>query len=265
MRAGHPYLEETQQRFMPILAARVRTLGRPARIFEIGCASGVLTRLMLDAFPDAEIVAGEELPELAALARQALAGTRARLFAAPFARWEQPVDVLVSAGSHHHLPHDYLEHAFSIVAPGGCYVMADELCPEYLHGEHAERLARGELVHVAGGHVLVTAREVAAFHADGTLPAAAIAAERLRKRALWRWYRFVVDHAIERDYIDIAIAELKSAHDDLITGSDDEHKYAPSIFERQAALAGFVLHGKHVVGPADPALQSFFIYELGRP
>jgi hypothetical protein len=68
---------------------------------------------------------------------------------------------------------------------------------------------------------------------------------------------------VERGYYDIAVGELQSTHDDLITGSDAEHKFSASIVERQFALAGFQLLSKRMVGPADDAArQSMFVYEF---
>jgi SAM-dependent methyltransferase len=266
MREGHPHLREAHDMFLPMLEKGVRSFGRPVRIFELGCASGILTKTMLALFPDAEIVANEEYPELVTLAREQLAGTRAELYTGPLSRWERPIDILVSGGSHHHLPHDYLEHAFRLIVPGGAYLMGDEFCPEYLYGEHAQRLARCEALHFCDGFILTTAAERDAYQATKEVPPMATEAERLRKRALWHWYRFVVDHAMERDFVDVAIGELKSTHDDLITGSEDEHKYCPSIFERQMDLAGFIKVSRLFAGPPDdPKLQSFFLYHYEKP
>ena len=65
-----------------------------------------------------------------------------------------------------------------------------------------------------------------------------------------------------RGYFDIAVGELKSAHDDLITGSDAEHKFSPFIVERQLALAGFKTLVRHPIGePFLPERQSMFVYE----
>jgi hypothetical protein len=87
--------------------------------------------------------------------------------------------------------------------------------------------------------------------------------EARRRRALWHWYRFVVDEAMRGDHVEVAIAELQSAHDDLVTGDAGEHKLAPCIVERQVALAGFGVARKHVLGPPnDPSLHSIIAYEL---
>ena len=69
---------------------------------------------------------------------------------------------------------------------------------------------------------------------------------------------------MDRGYFDIAVAELQSTHDDLITGSDAEHKFGPMVVERQFALEGFRQISKQLIGPADDAeRQSMFVYEYG--
>jgi hypothetical protein len=148
--------------------------------------------------------------------------------------------------------------------PESVYVLADELCPEYCEHAAAERLERAEVIHIVGGYVLTSRVDVEAFRNTGTIPDYAIEMERLRQRALWRWYRFVVDVAVDRGYFDVAVSELQSAHDDLITGSDAEHKFSPRIVEREFALAGFRSLSKRLIGPADlPEHQSMFVYEYG--
>jgi hypothetical protein len=113
--------------------------------------------------------------------------------------------------------------------------------------------------------VLTSTDDVAAHGRSGTLPLYATELERLRQTALWRWYRYVVDEAVERGYFDIAVGELQSARDDLVTGSDAEHKFSPLIVERQLALAGFEVQERHSVGPSDqPELCSMFVFECAR-
>jgi hypothetical protein len=82
---------------------------------------------------------------------------------------------------------------------------------------------------------------------------------------LWRWYRYVVDEAIERGYYDIAVSELQSTHDDLITGSDAEHKFSATVVEKQVELAGFERRGRRLIGDErTPELQSMFVFEFER-
>jgi SAM-dependent methyltransferase len=263
MRIGHPYLADTAQIVVETVIKNAKRLKRPARILELGCASGILASRVARALPEAEISAIEELPELAALARKRLARTPVELHAIPFEEWRQPVDILFSGGAHHHLPAGYLHHARRIVAPDGVYVLGDELCPEYCHGDLARRIAEAETLRFAGGYVLTSAPELADWERDRYVPSIAEEMERRRKQALWRWYRFVVDRAMNGGHYEVAIAELKSASDDLRTGSVDEHKMSAAVVERELALSGFAVKSRLVIGPEDdPALQSFHIYEF---
>ncbi len=87
--------------------------------------------------------------------------------------------------------------------------------------------------------------------------------EQGRQRALWHWYRHVVDETLEKGCLGAALSELRAARDDLDTTCGDEHKLSPRIVERQLALAGYTQRSRHVVAPdAPPELQSFVIYEL---
>jgi SAM-dependent methyltransferase len=263
MRLGHPYLAETADTVVETVVRNARRLGRPARILEIGCASGILASRVAEALPEAEVAAIEELPELAALARRRLAGTSVDLHTRPFSEWRRPVDVLFSGGAHHHLDPSYLTHARRVVNTDAVYVLGDELCPEYCHGPLAERIAHAQILRFAGGYVLTSAAEYAAWERNGSIPPIAEEMERRRKQALWRWYRFVVDQAMAGGHYEIAIAELTSTSNDLRTGSQEEHKMSPAIVERELALAGFTARSRRILGPMDdPALQSFHVYEF---
>ena len=146
----------------------------------------------------------------------------------------------------------------------GVFVLADEFCPEYCTGEELARVATAPVIHLANGFVLTDEAEVAGPSRDRCLAGdSALRMEARRRQALWYWYRFVVDEAMRGDHVEVAVAELQSAHDDLVTGDEAEHKLAPSIVERQVALAGFRVLKKHVLGPPDdPRLQSLIAYEL---
>jgi SAM-dependent methyltransferase len=264
MRRGHPYLEESVEILIARIQERAKRLGRPARIFEIGCASGMLTQRIAALLPDADIVAQEELPLFAEHARRRLRDCAVTIYTRPLQTWERPVDIFYSAGTHHHLPHEYLGHVRRLLAPGGIYLVDDEFCPEYCRAEHAERVARGDILQIESGYVFTSARELAAFRRDGKVPEHVAELERRRQQALWRWYRFVVDYAMEHGSTAVASAELRSASDDLVSGSEAEHKFSPAIVERQFAMAGFRQLSKQMIGPAnDVERQSFFVYELG--
>jgi SAM-dependent methyltransferase len=259
---GHVYIRDTIDALLDMLGERIRHLGRPPSILELGCHAGVPTEWILERWPNAEITVQDEREELIEMARERLANKRVAYHAGPVETLGRKFDFVVSIARHHHLPHDYLEGVRGVLAPGGVYLLAEELCPEYCAGEHAQRIARADVLHIIGGYVLTSQADVAAYETDGTIPTYALELEQLRRRALWRWYRFVVDYAVDRECYDIAVAELQSAHDDLITGSAAEHKFSPSIVDRQFALAGFRQLSKREVGPADdPELQSMGAFE----
>lgn len=263
---GHAYIRETIDALLDVLGARVRRLPHPPRILELGCHAGVTTRWILERWPEAEIVVQDTREDLLAMAEERVGAGRVTLHAGPVETVRRPIDVVVSVARHHHLPHDYLSGVRGVLQSGGAYVLAEELCPEYCDAHHAARIARAEALHIVGGYVFTTQAEIEAYRALRTVPAHVLDLEERRRRALWRWYRFVVDHAVDRGYYDIAVEELRAAHDDLITGSDAEHKLSPLVVERQFALAGFELLSKRLVGPADdPERQSMVVYEYALP
>ena len=143
-------------------------------------------------------------------------------------------------------------------------IVGDEFCPDYLTPEMAERIADAEVIRLAGGFVLTTNAEVEAFERDRSIPDAAHEMERLRRRALWKWYRYAVDIAMERESMEVVDFELRAVRDDLDTACGDEHKLSPAIVARELELAGFRLTAEHVVDPeVEPGLQSFVIQVYG--
>lgn len=258
---GHVYVRETMDALLDVTGDRMRCLGHGPRVLHLGSHAGIVIETFLERWPDAKIAIHDEDERLTTMARQRLAGRPVDYHAGPIANLTEQVDLVISIARHHHLPHDYLDGVRRIMKPEAVYLLADELCPEYCANEH---IGRAEIIHINRGYVLTSHAAVAAFHRNGAIPPEALQLERLRQRALWRWYRFVVDHAVTYGYFDIAVAELQSAHDDLVTGSDAEHKFSPLIVERQFALAGFRQLSKRSIGPANaPELQSMFIYEYG--
>jgi SAM-dependent methyltransferase len=263
MRQGHVYVADVERLCIELVERHCRECERPVRLLEIGCASGITSKRLAERLPYASITAHEEYAPFARLARERLEGTRVELCAGPIDDLHGPFDVILSAGAHHHLPSSYLNQVRALVRDDGIFVLADEFCPEYCSEEQLHHIARAPVIHVANGYVLTSAAEVDAYAQDETLPARACQMEASRRQALWHWYRYVVDEAMRGNHIEVAIAELQSAHDDLITGETAEHKLAPSIVERQLALAGFEVREKHVFGPAgDPSLHSIIAYEI---
>lgn len=260
---GHVFIRETLEVLFEAVASRLRSYPGKCRLLELGSHAGLITESLLKRFPELEIVVHDEDRELVAMSRRRLAGRTVQYHTTALEALAEPVDLVISTARHHHLPHDYLAGVRRVLAAGGSYILADELCPEFCVGEHAARIRRAQVLQITGGYLLTSHDEIVAFEKHGTVPAHAVELETLRGRALWRWYRFVVDQALERGYVDIAIGELKSTHDDLITGSEAEHKFSPLVVERQFALAGFAQVSKTLIGPADdPERQSMFVYEF---
>lgn len=260
---GHAYIRETIDALLETLGERIRTFDRPPRILELGCHAGVSTEWLLQRWPEVEIVVQDDRADLIEMARERVGDGRVELHLGPVETITRPVDIVVSIARHHHLPDGYLAGVRGVLKPGGVYMLAEELCPEYCTGEHAARVAEAEVLHIVGGYVLTSRADVASYEAGGKLPAHVLDLEERRRRALWRWYRFVVDHAVDRGCYDIAVAELQSTHDDLITGSEAEHKFSSLIVERQFALSGFRLLSRRRIGPPDdPERQSMVVYEF---
>jgi len=287
---GHVYLRETIEAAVAAVAALAAAkaekgdanvgptanakVGSPeprVRILEVGSHTGFLTEHLLVRCPDAEIVVQEEEEhaDFVTLARRrpglgrAVENGRLTFHVGDLASLPAPVDVVLSVARHHHLPHDYLGALRGVMKSDAIYVLADELCPEYCDAEHARRLREASLLRIEGGYVLTSEEEIAAF-ARGEIPEAVADLERRRQLALWRWYRFVVDEATARGYFDIASAELRSASDDLVTGSGAEHKLSPLVVETQLALAGFRQVSRRLIGDGPPEHQSLVVYEMAR-
>jgi len=263
MRQGHVYIADVERLYLELVEHHCRRYEQP-RVLEIGCASGISSQRLAEILPHAEVFAQEEYAPFAELARERLRDTRVRLHTESLARLSGSFDVIVSGGAHHHMPDGYLNQVRALLRDNGVFVLADEFCPEYCTPEQLAHIAGAPVIHLANGFVLTSPVEVEDYTSQSLLPARARQMEVRRRRALWHWYRYVVDEAMRGDHVEVAIAELQSAHDDLITGEAAEHKLAPSILERQLALAGFEVQRKHVFGPEnDPTLQSVMAYEIG--
>lgn len=259
---GHVFIRDTMDAVFDRVGQRLQCLGEDARVLELGSHAGFVSEQLLERWPNLRLVVQDEDEELVTMSRRRLPGRRIQYHTTSLATLEEPVSLVISVARHHHLPHDYLTALRGVMDASATYVLGDELCPEYCTNELRERVSCAEVLHVAGGYVLTSRADVEAFERDGTLPEHSVEMEQRRRRALWRWYRFVVDQAVERGYFDVAAGELRSASDDLVTGSDAEHKFSPSIVERQFALAGFRQVSKQPIGPRDePDHQSMFVFE----
>lgn len=263
MRLGHPFIQEGDEYITSLVEQKCAQLIKHSPvIFELGCGSGVLTRILAERIPHAHIVANEVEPNLVALARTRLLGSSVRIFDHSFIEWESPLDILISWGSHHHVRQEHLDHVRRLLGPKGLFILGDEFCPEYCNAGDQTRLVSGDRLKLLDGFVLTSAAEVDNYLRSGEVPQAAKDMERRRQHALWHWYKYVIDYALERGDTTVASAELQIAANDLTTSFDGEHKISPLIVERDLELRGFQIVSKHGIGPADPRLKSFFFYEI---
>jgi SAM-dependent methyltransferase len=262
MRIGHPQIKEGDDYMLQLFGGYLEERKDRISVLNVGAGSGYFARQLAEAFSRIDVIAHEDHPDAATELRRRLEGSRVQLFIDDFERWNEPVDVVLSWGAHHHLSRSYLEHTRRILAPGGVLVLGDEFCPEYCRGVHAERIDVASEIFVANGYVVTSPDEIAGFRERGEIPEAARELENLRRRALWRWYQYVIDTALERGCLEVVLYELRAARDDLDTSCGDEHKLSPRIVQRELQLAGFRQRSSYSVGQGEPAeLQSFFIYE----
>lgn len=266
MRRGHVGIDDTDRTLLGIFRDYLarRANDAPLRIFDICSGSGFFIRRLLRELPEAgahELWGHEDDPDVLPLLQARLGDSPIRIHTGSFCDWQQPIDVLLSWGSFHHMPRAYLAHARTLLRPGGIVVLADEFCPEYLTPAMSDRVRSAAAIHIANGYVLTSDTELAAYTQGGMLPAIAVEMERTRQQALWRWYRHVVDVMMERECLNAALYELRTTRDDLDTAFGSEHKLSPAIGERELALLGFELVSRHVpVREAAPARDSFLVY-----
>jgi SAM-dependent methyltransferase len=236
----------------------------PLRIFDICSGSGFFIRRLSRELPEAarhQLYAHEDDEGVLPLLQARLHGSEIQIHTGSFCDWHEPIDVLLSWGSFHHMPRSYLAHARTLLRPGGLVIIADEFCPEYLTPAMAERVRAATAIHFANGYVLTSDAELAAYTETGALPALAVEMEQARQQVLWKWYRHVVDVMMERACLNAALYELRTTRDDLDTAFGSEHKLSPVVAERELALLGFELVSRHVpVAEAAPARDSFFVY-----
>lgn len=264
MRIGHPQIEEGDRIILDVIRRFSARLGRRPRILDVGCGTGFFASRLLATVPDVDLVVQEDWPAAIDNLERRFAGTPARIFTGSVSNWTESVDVVISWGTHHHQPRTYLDHVKRFLAPGGLLILGDEFCPEYCFGEHAERIRDAARIYIANGYVLVDDEEIAAYERDGTIPEVAREIEKLRLQTLWRWYRYVVDWAMERDCLDVAVFELRAARDDLKTEDANEFKLSPLTVEKELESKGFEKRTRHATAPDEPLeRQSFFIYEYG--
>jgi SAM-dependent methyltransferase len=262
MRIGHPYIAEGDRIIVDIVRELARSKERPLRTLEIGSGSGYLTELLMRAIPQANFIANEVEPALVALARQRFLHSPVELFDRSFEDWTEPVDVVISWGSYHHMSsRTYLAHAARLLGPEGVLILGDEFCPDFLRDADQRRLRDADLIFLANGYLLTTNEEVAAFCERGIIPEWSRKLERSRKQALWTWYKYVIDVAMHRNDSVVIQAELQIAADDLRTEFEGEHKLPLAVALRHLDLNGFV-EVSRVALETKPEIASFFIIVL---
>lgn len=263
MRKNHPQIAEGDAYIIQLLKKHTQRLGQPVRLLDVGCGTGYFASKLVKLIPEIELIAAEEEPDLVINLEHRLANTNAKVFNRPFEEWNEPVDIILCWGSYHHLPPNYLNHAKQVLKKDGVLILGDEFCPDYCNEADAVRIAKAELIYIANGYILTNTAEVENYKRSGEIPIVALELEQRRQQALWIWYRYVVDYAMERNCVEVAIDELRATYNDLMTGSNNEHKMSPLIAEQQLKLAGWRQLSKKCFGPVDaPQLQSFVIYEL---
>lgn len=261
MRVGHPDIEEGDVYIVNVVRNLRHELGRPLRILDVGSGSGHLSLLLARELRDCEVVANEVSEGSLALARAKLAPLpNAKVFDRPFEEWDGTADVVISWGSHHHLSHDYLQHAREVLTPGGLLVVGDEMCPEYLTPSDQQRLRGADVIEIVDGYIFDSPADIRAYRERGVVPEWSLRLEDARRKALWEWYKFVGDFAAERGVWQVLILELQIARDDLITNFAGEHKTSPYLLERELELNGFAVTERVPLGNRLPALQSFVVY-----
>ncbi len=108
-------------------------LGRPARVLDLGCGTGVLAAGVLTRFPEAQVHALDLAPGMVEQCRANLArfGERATVAQGDFSAWTTPTtyDAVVSGLAIHHLPdagkQDLFRRIRGWLRPGGVFVNRD--------------------------------------------------------------------------------------------------------------------------------------------
>ncbi|WP_394846243.1 methyltransferase domain-containing protein [Pendulispora brunnea] len=262
MRTGHPHIAEGDAYILERVREFARNRRAP-RVLNVGCGGGYLAWRLAEEFPEAQIIAQEDYEPAFDELRKRLGNTRVRMVTVPLEQWAEPVDMVIGWGAHHHMVPSYVDRVRDTLTEGGVFLLGDEFCPDYCNEADRRRIEDAEIIAIVDGFVLTNANEIAEHARSGRVPDAAREMESRRQQALWRWYRYVVDYAMERNHIDIASYELNAAHNDLLTGSSEEHKVAARIVERDLVLRGFRQRSRHALGPVDePEHRSFVLYEL---
>jgi SAM-dependent methyltransferase len=261
MRTGHPDIAEGDEYIVSVVRKLSADLGRPLRIIDVGAGSADLSLTLARELPGSEIIANDIAPNPVAQAQDKLSPfPHASVHDGPFEEWRQSADVVISWGSHHHLSHDYLEHVREVLTRDGVLIVGDEFCPEYLTPADQKRLSVARQIEIIDGYIFDSAEDIESYQKTGSPPVWSLALEDARRRALWTWYKFVGDFAVEHDAWPVLIAELAIARDDFVTRVSDEHKTSPYLLRRELELKHFEIVGSREIGDREPQLRSFVVY-----
>jgi tRNA (cmo5U34)-methyltransferase len=130
----------------------------PAHILDLCCGAGLLTRALLDRFPECQVHGLDGSPKMLAQIEKALTAYGKRFEAIQFdlaaSDWRQlswPVHAVVSSLAIHHLDDTEKQTLFkdmaSILAPGGSFIIADLIQPTTQLGKRVAAKAWDEAVY----------------------------------------------------------------------------------------------------------------------
>lgn len=115
-------------------------------VLDLGAGAGLLSAMIAEAFPKAQLTLFDLTPEMLMIARQRLKafGKRVRFVTADFAAApSKSYDAVVSALAIHHLPDSGKRHLFADIlkylTPGGVFINADQVAGETAAIDHRSR------------------------------------------------------------------------------------------------------------------------------
>jgi trans-aconitate 2-methyltransferase len=141
------YLKFADHRLRPALELLDRVpLVAPEVVYDLGCGTGQVTRLIADRWPSATVYGLDNSPEM--LAQAAAATSRMRWIEADIRDWqpEAPPDLIYSNATLHWLDchHELLPRLVGLLNPGGCLAaQMPQSWPAPSHRLMRETLANG--------------------------------------------------------------------------------------------------------------------------
>jgi len=137
-RAAIPFAAEQLSVMARVAKHFVKT---PTRIVDLGCGDGMLSRVLLNDYPEASATLIDHSPPMLALAEESMApfAGRYRLLEHDLADdlamviGQEPADIVVSGYAIHHLPdglkRQVYESVFHALRPGGLFVNVEHVSP----------------------------------------------------------------------------------------------------------------------------------------